>query len=78
MKRRRITITAFRRRRTVVIPSKLEGHHVEPVSNRVTTLVETAGERPEPISNTNIEKRRNDHERKDENCDDTCNTDLNL
>ena len=78
MKRRRITITAFRRRRTVVVPSKLEGHNVEPVGNRLTTLVGTAGERPEPISNTTNEKRRNDHERKDENCDDTCSTDLDL
>lgn len=78
MKRRRITITAFRRRRTVVICSGLEGNHVEPVGNGETTLVRMAGERPEPISKTTIEKRRNDHERKEENCDDARSSDLDV
>jgi hypothetical protein len=78
MKRRRITITAFRRRRTVVIPGRLEGNHVEPAGNRETTLVRLAGERPEPISKTTLEKRRNDHERNDENCDDARSSDLDL
>jgi hypothetical protein len=78
MKRRRITITAFSRRRTVVVPQKPDQNHVEPLGNGETTLVLTTGGRLEPISNITIEKRRNDHERKDENCDDTGNSDPKL
>jgi len=59
--RRRISITAIRRRRTIVLTRDAElpgdSKPLEPLS-------------PDPTTN-NIEKRRNDHEYKDETSDDT-------
>lgn len=69
MTTRRITITAFRRRRTVVLTSNLQKSDVEPAGAPEQTMQSSANGIPETISKTTIEKRRNDHESKDESID---------
>ena len=63
MRRGRIAITVLRRRRTIVLTRDTE-------LPRDTELLERLS--PDPTTNTNVEKRRDDHEyKKDENSDDT-------
>jgi hypothetical protein len=61
MRRRRIAITILRRRRTIVLTRDTE-------LPRDSELLERLS--PDPTTNTDVEKRRDDHEYKDENSDD--------
>jgi hypothetical protein len=63
MKRRRIAITAIRRRTTFVLPNKPPG--IEEV-----TQEPLAGETPHRITNITTDKRRDDYECKDKTSDD--------
>ena len=62
MRRRRIAITILRRRRTIVLTRDTELHRDSELLERLS---------PDPTTNTDVEKRRDDHEYKDENSDDT-------
>jgi hypothetical protein len=73
MTTRRITITAIRRRRTVVLTANFQKSNAEPASADEQSLQSSANRNPESIPKTTIKKRRNDHEWKDEN-DNNANT----
>ena len=70
MKRpRRIEITAFRRRTTVILRDKLEGRPIKPLRHDEAREKPVAGAVAglTPISNAKIKDRRDDHENKDNN-----------
>lgn len=63
MKRRRIAITAIRRRTTIVLSNK-------PPGTQDVTQEPLAGEIPHHITNIMTDKRRDDYECKDKTSDD--------
>ena len=66
-KRRRIKITSFRRRTTIVL-RKLDGSRIRTVGFCEGTKEPLAGaDSSDPISKATINKRRDDHESKEQN-----------
>lgn len=67
MKRRRITITAFHRRTTVVLGNLPERSRSKPPCHLEASQLHDT---PDPVRNSKTQKRRDDHENTDENSDD--------
>lgn len=65
MKSRRITITAFRRRRTIVLPDQFVDADAD-TARTLETVMQLDDVVPEPASLNKIQQRRIDYERKNE------------